>query len=165
MFLRNPRSHIRNVYFATMKILMVCLGNICRSPMAEGILNDMAMKANLNWQIDSAGTGNWHVGERPDSRAIAVCAKRGVDIRAQRARQVQRIDLDHFDLILTMDEDNHAHMLSMIRSVEQQKKVRHIMSFSDTSHNNVPDPYFDGSFEEVYDLLSEVCDRIILELK
>lgn len=144
-----------------MKILMVCLGNICRSPIAEGILHDMALKANLDWYVDSAGTGPWHVGERPDPRAIAVCAKNGVDIRGQRARQIRRSDLDEFDLILTMDDENHAHVMSMVRSDIHREKIRPIMSFSTSRHSDVPDPYFDGSFAEVFEILKEVCERIV----
>ena len=121
----------------------------------------MARKANLDWHIDSAGTGSWHVGERPDPRAIVVCAKNGVDIRRQRARQIQVSDLDEFDLILTMDEDNHAQVMSMIRSDDHKKKIRQIMSFSTSRHRDVPDPYFDGSFSEVYEILNEVCAKII----
>ncbi|HLF62344.1 MAG TPA: low molecular weight protein-tyrosine-phosphatase [Saprospiraceae bacterium] len=147
-----------------MKILIVCLGNICRSPMAEGILRHLSRKENLDWQIDSAGTGSWHIGEQPDPRAIAVCAGRGIDIRNQRARQFRHTDLDQFDLILTMDNDNHSQVISMTNSLEHRLKVRRIMSFSTTPEDNVPDPYFDGSFEEVYDLLLEVCARIIEDM-
>jgi protein-tyrosine phosphatase len=144
-----------------MKVLMVCLGNICRSPMAEGILEDLVQKANLDWQIDSAGTGAWHIGEQPDQRAIAVCAGRGIDIRRQRARQIAYADLDQFDLILTMDAENHSHVLSMSRTEVQRRKIQPIMSYGERRSGSVPDPYFDGSFEEVFDLLHDLCRRIV----
>lgn len=145
-----------------MKILMVCLGNICRSPMAEGILRDLALKSNLAWEIDSAGTGTWHIGERPDARAVEVCSRNGIDIRGQRARQFQTKDLENFDLILTMDESNHAHVMSMAKLPEHQEKVCLIMSYLDGDNVSVPDPYFDGSFDKVFKLLSDVCARIVI---
>lgn len=148
-----------------MKILFVCLGNICRSPMAEGILRDLTLKAQLDWQIDSAGTGAWHIGEQPDRRAIMVCANRGIDIRPLRARQIHPSDLDQFDLILTMDEDNHAQVLSMSRHSEHKQKIKPMMAFSTAGNGSVPDPYFDGRFEAVFELLNEVCGRIVASMK
>lgn len=148
-----------------MKILMVCLGNICRSPMAEGILRDMAIRAALDWEIDSAGTGSWHAGEQPDARAVATCAKRGLDILQLRARQIQPDDLDHFDLILTMDRANHTQVMSLARSSAHQAKIKPIMAFSNMPDGSVPDPYFDGKFDEVYHLLSSICSHIIEQLR
>jgi len=144
-----------------MKILMVCLGNICRSPMAEGILSDMAAKADLDWHVDSAGTGSWHIGEQPDRRAIATCAKRGLDISGQRARQIKTNDLDAFDLILTMDSYNQSDVLRMAHNDSHAQKIKTIMSYDNRHGDSVPDPYYDGRFEEVYEILVQVCNRII----
>ena len=144
-----------------MKILMVCLGNICRSPMAEGILQHMARQADLDWLVDSAGTGSWHIGEQPDARAIATCARRGLDIRDLRARQFHTGDFDRFDLILTMDNENHRQVMAMAQSGDHQAKIKPIMSFSNMPNAIVPDPYYDGKFDEVYNLLSSVCSQII----
>jgi protein-tyrosine phosphatase len=130
--------------------------------MAEGILRDLAQQSKLKWEIDSAGTGTWHIGERPDARAIEVCSIRGIDIRGQRARQFHSKDFENFDLILTMDKSNHAHVMSMARSPEHKEKVRLIMSYAGSDSASVPDPYFDGSFEDVYELLSDVCARLVL---
>ena len=129
--------------------------------MAEGILADMASRANLDWQVDSAGTGSWHIGEQPDRRAIATCAKQGLDISGQRARQIKLNDLDAFDLILTMDSHNHMDVMRMARNDSHLQKIRMIMSYDDSLRDNVPDPYYDGSFEEVYEILVQVCNRII----
>jgi protein-tyrosine phosphatase len=147
--------------FASMKILMVCLGNICRSPMAEGILRDKSLKAGLSWEIDSAGTGSWHVGEPPDRRAIEICDARGIDIRDQRARQISSEDLNDYDLILTMDESNHHEVLQMARSDTQRKKISQILTYAGMGKGIIPDPYFDGRFDRVFDLLNDVCNHII----
>lgn len=144
-----------------MKILMVCLGNICRSPMAEGILSKMAGEAKLGWQVDSAGTGSWHVGEQPDPRAMATCAARNLDISYQRARRVRQEDLDDFDLILTMDESNYEVVLRMARSKDHLRKVKMLASYSDDGITEVPDPYYDGSFDAVYALLEDLCRRVV----
>lgn len=144
-----------------MRILMVCLGNICRSPMAEGILRAMTTSRGLEWDIDSAGTGAWHSDEPPDPRAIAVCKQRGLDIRQLRARQVRRQDFDAFDLILTMDRANHRDVLQMAQSASHKDKIRPIMSYASDPYAEVPDPYYDGRFAEVYELLIHVCDRIV----
>lgn len=144
-----------------MKILMVCLGNICRSPMAEGILTQLAKAENLDWRIDSAGTGSWHVGERPDNRAISVCRQNNLDITGQRARQIRLRDLDDFDLILTMDETNYDHVLRMARTPDQRLKIKTITSYASTGYADVPDPYYDGSFDEVYTLLDILCRHVV----
>jgi protein-tyrosine phosphatase len=89
-----------------MKILMVCLGNICRSPLAHGILEHLVIQKGLNWEIDSAGTGNWHVGQQPDHRSIAVAEKYGIDISGQCCRQFEVSDFDRFDHIFVMDRNN-----------------------------------------------------------
>lgn len=149
-----------------MKILMVCLGNICRSPLAEGILKTKIAKHNLDWKVDSAGTGPWHVGEQPDRRSIATARKYGIDITDQRARQLEPIDLDRFDLVLAMDSSNYQDILRHATSKEHEEKVDLIMNFRAPGFNeNVPDPYYDNDgFEIVYRMLDEACDEIVERL-
>lgn len=141
-----------------MRILMVCLGNICRSPLAEGILRS---KLNEEFFIDSAGIGPWHVGKEPDKRSVSVAEKYGIDISSQRARQFSPNDFDEFDLILAMDSSNYSDIIVMAKTDEQRNKVRLILDDQD-----VPDPYFgeDDGFEEVYILLEEAAEKIVHEL-
>ena len=146
---------------------MVCLGNICRSPLAEGILKNKIKEHGLSWSVDSAGTGAWHVGERPDRRSIAVARKNGIDITDQRARQFQPADLDGFDLILAMDSSNFRDISRLAISKEQEDKVELIMNFRTPGMNeNVPDPYYsDNGFENVFQMLDEACDHILEKYK
>ncbi|MFA7686442.1 MAG: low molecular weight protein-tyrosine-phosphatase [Moheibacter sp.] len=143
-----------------MKILMVCLGNICRSPLAEGILQS---KLGEDFLVASAGTGSWHVGRCPDKRSIAVAKKYGIDISTQRARQFKTGDFDEFDLIYVMDQSNYEDVLSLAEDDVQRSKVRLILEeYENGEEKNVPDPYFGGDdgFEEVYRLLDEVTTDI-----
>lgn len=146
-----------------MKILMVCLGNICRSPLAEGVMRQMATENGLDWQIDSAGTGAYHVGELPDSRSVAVARKYGLDITNQRARQFKRADLEQYDLILAMDRTNFNNILRLANSDEQRSKVRMILNYIAPNQNqSVPDPYWDDNgFEQVYQMLYEACEAVL----
>ena len=146
-----------------MKILMVCLGNICRSPLAEGIMQNKINEHGLDWSIDSAGTGSWHVGEQPDPRSIEVARKYGIDITSQRARQFRAADLREFDLIYAMDSSNFRNILNKANSSEEEDKVKMIMNEVQPGYNqNVPDPYWDNDgFEQVYQMLDEACERII----
>ncbi|MCB0518327.1 MAG: low molecular weight phosphotyrosine protein phosphatase [Lewinellaceae bacterium] len=146
-----------------MKILMVCLGNICRSPLAEGIMQHKINEQGLKWEVDSAGTGSWHVGELPDRRSIAIGRKYGVDITYQRARQFKPHDLENFDLVLAMDSSNYQDIIRHAVSKEQAEKVHLIMNFVSPGRNEaVPDPYWDDDgFEQVFRMLDEACDRII----
>lgn len=139
---------------------MVCLGNICRSPIAEGVLQS---KLGPDFIVDSAGTGDWHVGQKPDERAIAVSKKYGINISNLRARQIQTQDFDEFDLIFVMDQANYADVLSMAKTKEHREKVQMILK----NEQNVPDPYFgdDEGFEEVFKLLDEVTDEVVHQLK
>jgi protein-tyrosine phosphatase len=149
-----------------MKILMICLGNICRSPLAEGILKDKVAKHKLDWQIDSAGTGGWHVGELPDSRSIAVARKYQIDLTDQRARQFRKTDFDNFDLILAMDKSNFRNILKMAQTDEQRAKIHLILNFSrPESDGEVPDPYYDNRFDVVYEMLDEACEAVISNFK
>ncbi len=147
-----------------MKILMVCLGNICRSPLAEGIMKEKVRRHGLDWHVDSAGTGGWHEGERPDSRSIRVGRKYGIDIASQRARKIKHGDITEFDLILTMDTDNHDAVRSMARQINaDENKVQMIMNFLHPGQNiSVPDPYWNNDgFEEVYHMLDKACDKVV----
>ena len=146
-----------------MKILMVCLGNICRSPLAEGIMENKINQFNLDWQVDSAGTGAWHVGELPDPRSIKVAQKYNIDITNQRARQFRKDDLEEFDLILTMDASNYQNVKRLASSPTQIDKVKMIMNFVSPGMNQpVPDPYYgNDGFENVFEMLDEACDKII----
>ncbi len=142
-----------------MKILMVCLGNICRSPLAEGILQS---KLNEEFLIESAGTGNWHVGQSPDERSVLIARKYGIDISKQRARQFQPDDFKKFDLIFVMDSSNYDTVIKLAENEEQRKKVRLILDDAD-----VPDPYFGGEdgFENVFQLLDKATDNFLVQLK
>ena len=146
-----------------MKILMVCLGNICRSPLAEGIMEHKIHQNGLDWEVDSAGTGAWHAGELPDPRSIQVAKKNKLDITNQRARQFRDADLREFDLIYAMDSSNFRNILNKANSSEEEDKVKMIMNEVQPGYNqNVPDPYWDNDgFEQVYQMLDEACERII----
>ncbi|MEM9821182.1 MAG: low molecular weight protein-tyrosine-phosphatase [Bacteroidota bacterium] len=146
-----------------MKILMVCLGNICRSPLAEGILKHKIGTHGLDWTVDSAGTGSWHIGEAPDHRSIAVANLNGIDIRSQRSRQIQATDLDTFDLVFAMDGSNYNDIRRMATRPDQLEKIKLIMNMADPGRNQgVPDPYYgqDG-FGQVYEMLDRACEQIL----
>jgi protein-tyrosine phosphatase len=146
-----------------MNVLMVCLGNICRSPLAEGILRHQAAAKGLDWVVDSAGTGDWHVGQLPDPRSIATARKRGIDIAYQRARQIGSADFYRFDHILVMDNNNRAHVLSLAPEASLQSKVSLIMDASHPGGSmDVPDPYWDDNgFDPVFDMLETACSAFI----
>ena len=140
-----------------MKILMVCLGNICRSPLAEGIMQHLADKAGLDWQIDSAGTGDWHIGSAPDRRSIKAAHDEGIDISKQVCRLFRTSDFDEFDLILVMDKSNLSNVLAMARNDEDREKVKMLLG-----DKIVPDPYYDDAqFAPVFKLIEAGCKEII----
>ena len=143
-----------------MKILMVCLGNICRSPLAEGILQTKVGDKHL---VDSAGTGDWHVGEQPDRRSIAVAKKYGVDISDQRAMHFNPIFFEEFDLIFAMDKQNSIDLQQLARTEEERNKVKLILKDGLGEAKNVPDPYYenDEAFDHVYQLLDKATDGLI----
>ena len=146
-----------------MKVLMVCLGNICRSPLAEGILKVKAKEKGLDWEVDSAGTSGWHVGELPDRRSIAVAKQNGIDIMDQRSRQVHPSDFENYDLILAMDASNYNELKKQA-TTEQTQKIKMILNYSYPNENRrVPDPYYEGGFELVFQLLEQACGKIIEE--
>ncbi len=142
-----------------MKILMVCLGNICRSPLAEGIMKQKIREAAFDWEVDSAGTGHWHAGQLPDRRSIIKAGQYGIDITDQRARQFQVADFERFDKIFVMDAQNLRDVLRLAQSDEHRAKVEMIMDqiYPGQAHA-VPDPYHDDDgFEEVFQMLDRAC--------
>ncbi len=147
-----------------MKILMVCLGNICRSPLAEGILKS---KLSSDFKIDSAGTIAMHQGKLPDSRSISTAHEHGIDITDQRSRPIKKSDLDAFDLIFCMDEENYFNVLNLADSEIQKSKVHLILEFAGVGRKEVPDPYYGGisGFEKVYEMLDEASDKIAAKLQ
>ena len=147
-----------------LKIVMVCLGNICRSPLAEGILK---AKLPKDYVVDSAGTGAWHTGQQPDKRSIATAKNRGLDITNQRARQFKVSDFDTFDYIFVMDNSNYKDVLSLAPTEESKSKVRLILNEIFPNENvDVPDPYYGGDdgFENVFDMLDQACEAIARKL-
>lgn len=149
----------------TTKILMVCLGNICRSPLAEGILASKLPKDSFF--IDSAGTGSWHIGNAPDKRSVAVAAKNNIDISKQKGRQFSEEDFDLFDIIYVMDNENYKDVLLQTNNAEHRKKVQLILDaiFPDQKVD-VPDPYYGtkDSFEKVFAMLDDACNEISKKL-
>ncbi|MAC86827.1 MAG: protein-tyrosine-phosphatase [Gammaproteobacteria bacterium] len=143
------------------KILMVCLGNICRSPLAEGILQS---KLDTNFfSVDSAGTAAYHIGELPDQRSIAVAKKHGIDISNQKARKFDIKDFIEFDIIYAMDKENYQNICSLAKNNTELQKVKMILDEVKPSQNlSVPDPYYGGDdgFQNVYQLLDEACEKI-----
>lgn len=147
-----------------MKVLMVCLGNICRSPMADGLLRKKVADNKLNVMVDSAGTSAYHVGDAPDHRMIETGKQCGVPIDFLRARQFVKSDFEEFDLIYGMDNQNVRNMLSLATSEEERQKVRLILNeINPTENKDVPDPYYGtmDDFMHVFTLLDEATDRII----
>lgn len=147
---------------------MVCLGNICRSPMAHGLLQHKVEQRGLDWEVDSAGTGDWHTGELPDKRAIACMKKHGIDITYQRARTLVPDDLRRFDIIYVMDKSNYENVKRMARTIGVQKfEPLLLLSEIHPDGAEVPDPYYggDAGFEEVYQMLDEATDKVISRYK
>jgi protein-tyrosine phosphatase len=147
------------------KIIMVCLGNICRSPLAEGILASKLPKDKFS--VDSAGTGSWHIGQTPDERSVAVAQKNGLNISNQKGRQFSSADFDAFDYIFVMDNSNYENVIALAETNEQKEKVKLIMNELDPKLNkDVPDPYFGmhNGFDIVYAMLDEVCEVIAQKL-
>ncbi len=142
---------------------MVCLGNICRSPLAEGIMKHKAAENGLEWTVDSAGTGAWHAGELPDLRSIAMARKKGVDIGDQRARQFQSVDFERFDKIFVMDIHNLSDVLRLASSEAHRGKVELMLDqIYPGLRRSVPDPYYDDNgFEEVFDMLDQACGAFV----
>lgn len=141
-------------------VLMVCLGNICRSPLAEGILQNKVNPEDVF--VDSAGTAGYHTNNPPDSRSIEVAHRYGIDISKQRCRQFSIKDFEKFDVIYTMDKENHENILKQSSSEAHQSKVRLLLSVIDGSNSEVPDPYYGGKdgFEKVFQMIDNACEHI-----
>jgi protein-tyrosine phosphatase len=144
-------------------ILFVCLGNICRSPLAEGIMLKLKEKYSLPLEIDSAGTAGYHIGEAPDPRTIANAKRNGIDLSPLRARQFQAEDFDKFDLILVMDKSNQKNVLSLAKTSAHKEKVSLLLNLSDPGKDiEVPDPYYGGEqgFENVFQMVYTACENL-----
>ncbi len=147
------------------KILMVCLGNICRSPLAEGILK---YKLNPNdFIVNSCGTSNYHIGSKPDQRSIDIGNKHGIDISNQRAAQFSREDFKTYDFIYVMDSSNYQDIIKLTNNTQEKNKVSLILDELYPNENlDVPDPYYGGEqgFEDVFQMLNKACDTIVIKL-
>ena len=146
------------------RVLMVCLGNICRSPLAEGIL-----KSKVNPEtvfVDSAGTAGYHIGKAPDTRSIAVAKKYGIVISDQKCRQFERSDFDSFDFIYAMDKSNYNNIIHLASTADDIAKVKLLLAASHGNDEEVPDPYYGANdgFETIYHLIDEACDKIAINL-
>lgn len=149
----------------SVKILMVCLGNICRSPLAEGILASKLPKDKF--RVDSAGTGSWHINQPPDTRSIATAKKHNIDISNQKGKHFQKSDFEIYDYIYVMDQSNYDNVIELSETPEQKSKVKMILNELFPDENvDIPDPYFGlpNGFEIVYKMLDEVCDIIAEKL-
>ena len=139
------------------KVLFVCTGNICRSPAAEGVLRKIAADAGQQWRVDSAGAGGWHIGEPPDERAAAACARRGYNISALRARQVVAEDFARFDCVYAMANEHLRFLRALAKTPADKAKIKMFAAA------DIPDPYFggDAGFEKMMDLLEAGCRAIV----
>ena len=150
------------------KVLFVCMGNICRSPTAEGVFRHKVEQAGLTDSvlIDSAGTHDYHIGDPPDPRSCAAAARRGYDLTTLRARQVTRSDFDSFDYVLAMDDVNYRH-LERLCSPGHRAKLRMFVEFSGQDVEGVPDPYYGGTqgFDRVLDLIEDASDGLLREIR
>ncbi|MFY9487415.1 MAG: low molecular weight protein-tyrosine-phosphatase [Solirubrobacterales bacterium] len=153
------------------KLLFVCLGNICRSPAAEGVMRHLVEEAGLadQFELDSAGTGSWHIGDSPDARSTAAAAARGITIEGK-ARGVTGADFDHYDLILAMDGYNFRDLQAIAPSDQAEAKVRMLREFDPLSTSDdydVPDPYYGGpqGFDHVIDLVEAACNGLLDEIR
>lgn len=148
------------------KVLMVCLGNICRSPLAEGILQNKLPKSS--YIVDSAGTGDWHVGQLPDKRSIAIAKKYGIDITNQRGQHFTTKQFELFDYIYVMDMSNYKNVLGLAPNEKAKSKVKLILNELFPNENvEVPDPYYCGEegFENVFQMLDKACEVIAKKLQ
>ena len=151
------------------RILFICMGNICRSPTAEGVFRQQVEKLGLSehFEIDSAGTGDWHVGLPPDSRAQQAARERNIDLSGLRARQVESRDLEYYDLVIAMDSDNRERLMGMAGD-RHRHKVKLLLEYSDNPGDmEVPDPYYGGEhgFDLVLDLIEEACNQLLDSLR
>ena len=149
------------------KILMVCLGNICRSPVADGIMQSKINKYKLEASVDSAGTAAYHIGNPPDERSVANARKNGIDISPLRARQFKVSDFDSFDFIYVMDASNYRNVINLSRNETDKSKVDLLMNAVEPGKNiSVPDPYYGGEegFDQVFNMVDKACEAIAQKL-
>jgi len=148
-----------------MKVLMVCLGNICRSPLAEGILKSKVDTAKVF--VDSAGTAGYHIGNAPDPRSIKVAQNHNIDISSQVCRRFIVSDFDTFDLIYAMDKSNYGNIIGMARNKADAEKVKLLLNEIDATDQEVPDPYYDADdgFETVFQMIDKACTNIADKLE
>ena len=145
---------------------MVCLGNICRSPLAEGILRSKTQ--HLDIKIDSAGTAGYHIGRPADNRSIEIAKKYDIDLQDQRARQFNQTDFKKFNIIYAMDANNYAHLIALAKDQKERNKIRMILNeINPGLCESIPDPYYggDNGFQEVYDMLNKACDKIVTKIE
>lgn len=151
------------------KVLFVCLGNICRSPTAEGVFRDLVNKRGFSGQIitDSAGTGSWHVGKGPDERAQQAAQARGVDLSDLRARQAKAKDFLDFDYVLAMDRSNYANLQNICPPGYEDKLHMFLSFYADSPEEEVPDPYYGGpaGFDYVLDLVEEASEGLLRDIE
>jgi protein-tyrosine phosphatase len=158
---------LRVYYLSVVRVLFVCMGNICRSPLAQGVFEALLRREGLEDEVfaDSAGTGAWHVGSPPDERAQRSARARGLDLSSQRARKVSPEDCENFDYVLTMDEDNYRVVAALCRG---NAVVRPFLDFAtDSPAREVPDPYYGGpdGFEHVLDLVEEASEGLLEDIR
>jgi len=145
-----------------MKILMICLGNICRSPLAEGILRHLIEERGLDWYVQSAGTSGFHKGDSPHRDSIEVAKKNGIDITSQRSAQLTSDDISMYDLLIVMDQQNFNNTLDLCDSDDEKSKVKMLLNYSYPGENRaVPDPYYQGGFDKVYEMIYKACVALI----
>ncbi len=144
---------------------MVCLGNICRSPLAEGILKEQLRNSGISIEVDSAGTSGWHAGEQPDKRSISIAREHHIDITDQKARKIDLSDFDRFDLIFAMDQSVYKDLRN-IAPAETLNKVHLFLTYSGSEEMDVPDPWYGGpeDFRHVFNMIREACRQISLKL-
>ncbi len=150
-----------------MRILMVCLGNICRSPLADGLLRSKIVERQLPWMVDSAGTAAYHIGNPPDHRMIQTAKAKGIDISDLRARQFTLQDFDAFDRIYVMDQSNYNNVLRLARTDADQQKVYFLLDhLYPNKQQEVPDPYYgnQADFNAVFTLVNEATEALITDL-
>jgi protein-tyrosine phosphatase len=169
-----PPHNLQAVFFnfarnkTSMNILMVCLGNICRSPLAEGILQHKITRYGLDASVESAGFEPFHSGDTADERAIEVAAKHGLDISGHRARLFHVNDFDHFDQIFVMDQNNYRDVMGRARNDSDKRKVDYILNELRPEANvPVPDPYYGriNDFEKVYEMLDQAIEKLVLKIR